>query len=191
MKKHSPFLLLGFVMVLLSLVLLIGSGLLNRFHQNQTTQLVRQIESLLPQARTGSPQDYSSSEMPVLQLEGQEFSALIRIPSFGVTLPMGSSWDSGDISRYPCRFWGSMYDGSLVIGGKDQKGQLDFFPRLDLGERIIVTDMTGVQFHYTVSRISRSKHADSETLITPDWDLTLFVRDATSLDYILVRCSYS
>lgn len=191
MKKRNPFLLLGFWMVLLSLVLLVGSGLLNRFHQKQTAEIIRQIESLLPQAGTGSPHDYSSAELPVLQLEGQEFSGLIRIPSFGVTLPMGSSWDSRDISRYPCRFWGSMYDGSLVIGGKDQPGQLDFFPRLDPGEKIIVTDMTGIQFHYTVTRIDRSKHADAENLITDDWDLTLFVRDSTSLDYILVRCSYS
>ena len=51
-------------------------------------------------------------------------------------------------------------------------------------------DMTGVQFRFAVSRIDRSKNPDTDVLIQDTWDLTLFARDAQSLEYILVRCNY-
>ena len=189
MKKHSIIQHLGLGLILLSLILLIGSKGLDLYLRKQTQQLARHLEALLPLAGTGTPDDYSSAELPVLQLDGEDFSGLIRIPSFGVTLPMGHSWSS--TGKYPCRFWGSLYDGTLVVGGKDKTGQLDFCDRMDIGEQILITDMTGVQFRYTVSRIDRSRHADADILLKDEWDLTLFVRDAISLDYILIRCNYS
>lgn len=190
MKNWNLFQKLGFVLIVLSLVVLIADKCLVNYYRNATAQLLQQIEYLVPNAETGNPADYSDAQLPVLQLDGQEFSARICFPDYGCTLPMAHHWDTRTVSKYPCRFWGSLYDGTLVVGGKDQTGQFDFFHRMDIGDIVIITDMTGVQFHFLVSRIDRSKAADSDILIQDSWDLTLFARDAQSLEYILIRCNY-
>ena len=190
MKNWNLFQKLGFVLIVLSLLILVADKCMASYHRNATAQLLQQMESLVPDAETGNPADYSDVQLPVLQLDGKEFSGRIRFPDYGCTLPMGHHWDTAALSKYPCRFWGSLYDGTLVVGGKDQSGQFDFFHRMDIGDKVIITDMTGVQFSFLVSRIDRSKTADSDILIQDSWDLTIFARDSQSLEYILLRCNY-
>ena len=182
---------LGLVLVLASCVLLIGSELMALHNRSAVEKLTAQLRARLPDVTEGDPGNYSDPEMPVLQLDGQDFSALIQVPAFGVSLPVGSSWDAGRISQYPCRFWGSVYDNSLIVGGSSREGQFDFCGRLDLGYKILVTDMTGARFSYEVIRIDRRSHADPETLGEADCDLILFARDSGTLDYIIVRCTFA
>lgn len=132
---------------------------------------------------------YSVMEMPVLEIEGQDFSGIVDIPAFGLMLPIYNTWDSRKVTSFPCRFYGTVYDGSLIVGGSDQEGQFDCFEKIQNGSTVIITDMTGAEFYYTVVRIDRAKSAEADILINEDADLTLFVRDAYSLDYIIVRCA--
>lgn len=190
MKNWNLFQKLGVFLILISLSILVGDKCLAAYHGKVTAQLLQQMESVLPQAEAGVPGEYSETNLPVLQLDGKDFSGRIHFPDYGCTLPMGNQWDDRALGTYPCRFWGSLYDGTLVVGGKDQTGQFDFFDRMDIGEKVIITDMTGVQFRFAVSRIDRSKNPDTDVLIQDSWDLTLFARDAQSLEYLLVRCNY-
>lgn len=181
----------GFLLILLSLCLLVGRELLGAYSRRQTEMITDQIEAILTEQIAGSPEDYTDPNMPVLQLDGRDFSGLIRIPAFGVHLPIGNDWDADPFSIYPRRFWGSVYDNSLILGGSDRKGQFDFCNRIDIGDKILITDLTGAQFSYEVARIERHSHADTQALLESSWDLTLFVRDSSSLDYIFVRCMFS
>lgn len=182
---------LGFLLMLLSLCLLLGRELLGVYSRRQAEMTAEQIEAILPERTDGSPEDYTNPDMPVFQLDGRDFSALIRIPAFGVLLPVCNDWETGPFLAYPRRFWGSVYDNSLVIGGSDRNGQFDFCKRLDIGDEITITDMVGAQFSYEVARIERHANADSQKLLEPSWDLTLFARDSSSLNYIFVRCLFS
>ena len=65
---------------------------------------------------------------------------------------------------------------------------MDVLSVLELGDEILVTDLTGAVYTYCVERIDRSKSAEAEKLYDPEHDLTLFVRDTYGLDYIIVRC---
>ena len=179
---------IGFLLVFLSLALFLGFELVTAQNLKKTEKLAEKLESIFIHPVEGHPENYSNAVMPLLQLDGTDFVALMQAPAFGVSLPVGSEWSTENIYRYPCRFWGSAYDGSLVIGGTDGTGQLAFCGRLDLGDVITITDMAGTQFTYEVVKIQRSSQADSEKLLEGDWDLTLFVRDSSTLDYILVRC---
>ena len=51
-----------------------------------------------------------------------------------------------------------------------------------------MTDMTGAQFNYSVASIRRADAAPTEMLLDGSGELTLFVRDSYSLQYIIVRC---
>jgi len=126
--------------------------------------------------------------MPALELHGADFIALLEIPAYGLKLPVCSMWDKEAVMSYPCRFYGSTYDGTLIVGGYDQAGQFDFFDRIQDGAAVTVTDMTGSTFSYAVALVERSDSAQAEILLDDTADLTLFVRDAQGLEYILLRC---
>jgi len=128
--------------------------------------------------------------MPVLVFNDVDYVALVEIPSINLTLPVADGWNSRKLYRSPARFYGSCYDHSLVIGGADNSHQFSFCDKIDTETVITVTDMTGTQFSYTVSRVDRSKSAESNWLICSDYDLTLFCRDTNSMEYIAVRCNF-
>ena len=178
---------LGVFLIFLSLALLIGSEVSAKINCGKVEALAERLEAMLPATRQGDPVDYSDPNMPVLHLEGRDYVALLQVPAYGVSLPVASDW-STNLTAGPCRFWGSAYDSSLILGGSHRAGQLDFCGRLDIGDKITITDMAGARFTYETVKIERSPNADAEKLLAGQWDLTLFVRDSASTNYILVRC---
>lgn len=187
-QKLNLFQILGFLLILSSLGLLLGSKLVQIQNNKTTAQIRDTLEAMLPEPMAGNPADYSEADMPVFQLEGEDFSGLVSFPAYSVSLPIGSNWDSEKLSVYPCRYWGSAYDCSMVIGGSDKEGQFGLCGRLDLGDKVVITDVIGVQFTYEVARIDRYKQADEKILLDEWWDLTLFVKDTGAGTYIVVRC---
>ena len=187
-KGRRILLVLGCLLILCSIGVLLISQFRAKKAQTDAAKITEEICKILPPRHPGVMEDFSSMEMPVLQIDGEDFSGLIEIPTFGVTLPIYHNWDSGKVTAYPCRFWGTIYDGSLVVGGADQQGQFDFLDQIELGCMIKVTDMTGAEFTYTVMRVDRSKTAEADVLMDAEADLTLFARDTYSLDYLMVRC---
>ncbi len=193
MKKHKfPLLLvLGISLILISVSLLFAFHIY-MYHGTQHSQrIVLQMNAILPERTVGVPGIYTDSRMPVLSINDVDYVAMLDIPAFGVTLPVADQWDSKNLYCAPGRFSGSAYDQTLVIGGADSPGQFSFCDQIDNGAVITVTDMTGAQFSYTVSRVDRAKHAEPQWLMSADYGLTLFCRDAYSMEYIAVRCRLS
>ena len=100
-------------------------------------------------------------------------------------------WTPNSLAYTPCRFWGSCYDGTLILGSGSVNGLFAFCGRLDLEDMVQITDMEGTVYTYRVERIHRSKTASYETLSDPTYDLTLFVPESFSGGYIIVRCRLS
>ena len=180
----------GILLILLSLGLLAGSLLRTQYAQKQNAAVTAQLRARMPDRAVGVAGDYSDREMPILQLDGTDFVCLLEVPGLGVVLPVGNRWESDALQDHPCRFWGSIYDGSCILGGSGRQGQFDFCARLDLGDTILLTDMGGVEFSCSVRKIERSKTADFERLWDADYPLTLFVRQEYSSEYIIVRCEW-
>lgn len=187
-RRHKIFQILGCLLILGGLGVMLFSQFLAQKAQTVATQTVEKICAILPPRSLGVAQMHSNQEMPVLQVAGKDFIGLIEIPAFGKILPIFSSWEASKVTSYPCRFWGSAYDGTLIIGGADQQGQFDFLDQVELGSVIKVVDMTGAEYVYSVTRVDRSKTAEAEALMDDDADLTLFARDAYSMEYVIVRC---
>lgn len=192
MKSRLNLLLkLGIFLILLSLSFLIFFRGFVFWNCKSAETLTSRIEAVLPPRTPGDPQDTSDSAMPVLQLDGKDFCGLISVPAFGVKLPVFDTWKPSAVIRYPCRFWGTIYDGSLILGGSSQLGQFDFCSRLDLDDRIIITDLLGTEYTCRVDRIDRSSSADFARLSSGGYPLTLFAPDGFSTSYIIVRCSWT
>ena len=157
--------------------------------EKTSRQTVEKLLTLLPERWEGTP--YADVDMPVLQMDGVDYVAILEIPSFGLTLPVANQWDGNGLFDAPARFYGSCYGETFVVGGVDREYQFAFCDKIENGTQIIVTDMTGAQFVYEVTRVERSDRADGQWLIREEYPLTLFCRDTYSMEYIAVRCARS
>ena len=187
-QRSNTFLLAGLLLVLVSFGLLAVTILRTNAAASTAAELAAELEKTMPPRSVGLMDSYTNMEMPAFSLDGQDFIGTVTIPAFQTVLPIASVWDAGTVSSFPCRFWGTVYDGSLVLGGADQKGQFDFLEQIQNGDSVLVTDMTGAQFSYRVSAIHRADSARADILLDGQSDLTIFARNARSLEYIIVRC---
>ena len=158
-------------------------------NRRQATALAETLKELIPTPYRGMPDGRSQTEMPVMELEGEDFSALLEIPAYGVLLPVCNGWESSNVQKYPHRFSGSMYDSSLVIGGSDNQGQLACLEVISIGDRLTVTDLRGEHYLYTVAWVEKTEDVSAEHLCDAEYDLTLFVRNTYGFEYTLVRCN--
>lgn len=188
-RKISLPLLLGVCLILGSLCVFAVFGIWQYTLEQTCRQAVLKLEEALHDVVPGVPG--MSGGMPVMQVEGVDYAALLEVPTFGIKLPVADEWDGQSLAGVPARFYGSAYDGTLVIGGSDTAYQFGFCDQIQHGSAVTVTDMTGSRFSYTVTRIDRAKHAESGWLADEDFDLTIFCRDTYTLEYIAVRCNYS
>lgn len=187
-KQKNVFLLLGILLIVCSVGLIVFHYGQAKSVQRKTAVITDKIEALLPDTSPGFPGDYTNAMMPVLQIEGNDYAGLLQIPAYGLTMPIADIWDESSVFFCPVRYFGSVYDNTMIVGGSDQPGQFDFFDRMQPGDTVRITDMLGAEFSYTVQRIDRSGSADYEKLSSGDYPLTLFVRSAYSKEYLLVRC---
>lgn len=175
-------------------LLLIGGGLLMlrwqwniRTYRAQAARYAQTLEALIPEPQAFLPEERFDNTMPVLALEGTDFIGLLEMPRYGSLLPVCGQWGSPD--RYPCRFSGSLYDRSLVIGATSQQGQYDFYREISVGDQIRFTDATGNRCAFTVSHLRYTDHADQAALSDREADLVLFIKNVYALEYIILFCS--
>lgn len=189
-KQWFPLLLvLGALLVLLSVSLIVADQIGMYAGSRHCQKIAAKMEEILPERTPGVPEMHPNSVMPVLAIDAVDYAAMLEIPAFGLTLPVADQWDSGKLSRCPARFSGSTYDSPLVIGGADHSKHFGFCDKIENGTLVTVTDMTGAQFAYTVTKVERAKHAQSQWLTHSNYDLTLFCHDVYAMEYIAVRCT--
>jgi len=179
MKKKNLPLILGILLILSSLCLLFGHQIWLRTAAQKSARVAGQLEALLPERTQGAPM---GADLPALSLEGTDYCALLE--AGGQLFPVAASWSRFSVT--PGRFSGGLTQAPLVIGGNAR--QFAFCSRLDLGDRVTLTDMTGAQYTFSVSRVDRAAKAAADWLQQPGWELVLFCRDSATLEYIAVRC---
>lgn len=181
----------GVALILGAVLLMVVSTAGQNSAMGKNREIVGEIYSLIPEVQNGVFDDRVNMQMPMLEIDGANFAGVIDIPVHGTLLPIYGAWDKNKVSSFPCRYSGSIYDGSLIIGGSDNEGQFDFMKWITGGDSVFVTDMTGSRYSYEVTEIVKTKDVSTENLASEEADLVLFARNTYSLDYTVVRCSRS
>ena len=145
------------------------------------------IRSRIPEPRSAAIEERRDNTMSVLSLDGVDFVGILEIPRYGAALPVCADW--GEITRHPCRLSGSIYDGTMQIGGTSQAAQFDFYRELSYGDTVYFTDMEGSRYGYTVTDIRYEQHADQTALGRKDAALKLFVKNVLGFEYIVIFCN--
>lgn len=189
-RKISILAIIGIALIVCSLCLVATLHICMVQGSRQSQKAAEQISALLPEKTPGIAAGHSDAQMPVMEIDGKDYVGLMEVPAFGICTAIADGWEGKRLVPAVGRFWGSAYDGTLVVGGPDVPGQFAFCDTVELGTQITVTDMTGTQFSYTVCRVDRAKSADAQWLTNSDFDLTLFCRSTYTMEYIAVRCNH-
>ncbi len=147
---------------------------------------VSTLQALIPQPQNAVPEERRDNTMSVLSVDGIDFVGLVELPRYESALPVCADW--GETSQYPCRFSGSIYDGTMQIGATTQKGQYDFYRELSVGDAVNYTDVEGNRYTFTITSLCHEKHADQTALQRKDADLTLFIKNIYSFEYLIAFC---
>ena len=174
----------GVLLIVAAIALIILQGIRQRDAVESSSQIVSKMYELMPEIKIGSSDDRVNMSMPVLEIDGEDFAGIIEIPLYNAELPISA--DGGSDQSY--RVVGSLYDGSLVIGGASHAGQFDFMKSITETDEVFITDVMGYRFAFEVSEIIVSDEISPEGLADDTADLVLFAKDAYSSKYTIVKC---
>ncbi len=180
----------GAILISVSVILLGAQVFLEGVNADRALSVFDALRGLIPTPYDASPDDRANTVMPAMEWEGENYCGLLEIPAYSARLPIGQVWDTSKVSKYPCRYSGSIYDGTLMIGGSDASGQLDLLGQIGAGDSVFVTDLTGARFALAVADAFRTKDISPSALLGLDADLILFARNSLSFDYTVVCCKF-
>ena len=155
--------------------------------QEKAERYLGVIQKAIPNPQGGVLEERRDNTMATMCIDGVDFVGVLEFPAYDSVLPVLANW--GESPSLPCRFSGSVYDGSLKIGGSGQKGQLDFYQEISVGDRFFFTDMEGNRYSYEVENINYEKHADQTAFAREEGDLVLFVKNFYSFEYLVIFCN--
>ena len=148
---------------------------------------VEALNNLIPEPQGAIPEERRDNSMPVISIDGADFIGIIEIPKYKSELPVGANW--GHITNYPCKFSGSVYDGTIQIGATSQKGQYDFYREISVADTVIFTDVEGNRYTYEITNLRYEKHAEQTVLNQEEAALTLFIKNVYDIEYLIVSCN--
>lgn len=135
-----------------------------------------------------SPQELARKEMPVAQIDGNDYIGFVGIPTLQQELPVMAEWSYPKLKIAPCRFTGSTYSDDLVIMAHNFARHFGSLRDLRVENVITFTDMDGETTVYQVVALDILGPDDVEEMTSGDYDLTLFTCTYGGKSRITVRC---
>jgi hypothetical protein len=154
--------------------------------EKQAQYYVNTLQAIIPKQQNAVPEERRDNTMSVLSVDEIDFVGIVELPRYESALPVCADW--GKTSQYPCRFSGSIYDGTMQIGATTQKGQYDFYRELSAGDTVHYTDVEGNRYTFRITSLCYEKHVDQAALQQKESALTLFVKNIYSFEYLIVFC---
>ena len=128
-------------------------------------------------------------QMPVAVIDGYEYIGKIYFPTLDLTLPVISNVGNKRLKKAPCRYSGSVYTDDMIIGGHNYITHFGRINRLRYGDEVVFTDIDKNEFRYTVIGTETINGSDADSLLSGDWDLSLFTCTMSGRSRITVRCA--
>ena len=144
-----------------------------------------EMEELEPDATLPPPE---FGEMPTMMIDGEAYIGYIEMPTIDVYLPVMSQWSYERLKVAPCRYWGSVYDGSLVLLGHNYQRHFSRIKQLEVGDPVQFVDVNGEIYRYVVERCETLSPTAVEDMIEGNCDLTLFTCTTGGNMRHAVRC---
>ena len=197
----------GTAWINLGLLLLAAALFLAAYNRNESYQAQRQSDVVLEEmsqaleqtvpaqtvpGQTEPPElpeamEEPQREMPVRAMHGRDHIGVLTIPALELELPVLSQWDYTNLRIAPCRYEGSVYNGSLILCAHNYSSHFGRLKSLREGDVVQFTDMDDNVYTYQVVGLETLSPTDVEGMESGDWDLTLFTCTVGGQSRVTVR----
>ncbi|MBP3708453.1 MAG: sortase [Clostridia bacterium] len=132
--------------------------------------------------------DEITTEMTILNIDGNDYIGYITIPKINIQLPVMSDWNYDKLKIAPCRYNGWTETDNFVIAAHNYQRHFGKLSQLKQGDSLTFTDMNGNVYMYEVGDIELLPPTATEEMIKSDWDLSLYTCVYSATKRVTVRC---
>jgi sortase A len=168
----------GIVLMAFGLAFIAAAGGLfayNTITDRKAGQTARDLLSAVEQVSEESTFEQEANGEPFAIIDGKKYIGVITIPSLGIDLPVQSDWSLEKLKDSPCRYYGSVIDGTAVICAHNYQSHFGKLKYAAAGEIVYFTDTAGLTYAYKIASVEQIDGYDIEKMKeNTGWDLTLF-----------------
>ena len=176
----------GAVLIVVAIIILVFWQCNIHFSVQRAEKYVQTILSSISMPQGAALEERKDNTMPILSVDTADFVGILEMPRYKSALPVCADW--GSVTKYPCRFDGSIYNRTMQIGATTQKGQYDFYREICVGDTVIFTDMEGNRYTYSITNLKYEKSAEKTVLEQEESALTLFIKNVYDFEYLIISC---
>ena len=190
--------MLGFLMVLAASALFLWNQREAELAEEAVTAVLPQIIQEIPEeperevlAELAAPEeilDPSAFEMTEVVINGYAYIGYLSLPALELELPILSDWTYKKLQISPCRYFGSVRGGDMVIMAHNYPKHFGNLSKLRLGDSVVFTDMDGVVTKYQVVGQDVLSPDAVEEMTSGEYDLTLFTCTYGGKSRVTVYC---
>ena len=191
--------ILGAALILAALSLFLWNRLEDRQASVSVEEILPQVEAAIEEAAAKETENSGtgmyelsgsdSGDMTEAEIDGHNYIGYISIPALGLELPVMSSWSYEQLRIAPCRYYGSITTGDLVIAAHNYSRHFKNIQRLTAGDEVFFTDMDGTVTIYTVAEVETLTPESVEEMTNSDYALILFTCTYGGQNRVTVRCN--
>lgn len=196
-KSGIVFILAGTVLILSALSLLLYTWYNDARVGQEAEHLLTDVQTIIEERETTVPGTVSDEttppepiapELPITEIEGYGYVGYIYVPKLELELPVMSEWDYARLKIAPCRQFGSSRTNNLVIAAHNYKKHFGYLYQLEVGDRVIFTDMDGIENHYQVTTMETLNPIEVEAVQNSGHDLVLYTCTYGGKRRVVVFC---
>jgi len=182
-NKGKLFVLVGMAFIFLAAGFLIFN-FISIYNANQYNEKIcKQIIHYIPEQSDVIFDEYSCSEMPVMEIDGNDYCFILEVPRYDVKLPvLNERQNKNNVSPYQY-----VNDNSLAICCSGGNGQFGFLNYIETDDTLTLTDMNGNRYSFIVENIQMTDKPDFESLVSDNACLTLLAKNTWNFNYMIVQ----
>lgn len=166
--------------------------LYNQHQDDQTARGMREIcqhlndmpVDMLPMNETDDDLDLDL----VRVYDGYAYLGVLTISDLDLTLPVNQQWNYPALEISPCRYAGSPRNNDFVVCAHNYSSHFGAIGSLEIGSNIQFTDVMGNVYQYEVKKIEILNPYDVTSMVSSEYDLTLFTCTYGGRSRVTVRC---
>ena len=154
--------------------------------------LLADVQSIIAEKPAAQPLPDAAekvpAKMPTVQVGGYDCIGILSVPAFELELPVLTDWSYKKLKKAPCHYYGSYYEKNFVIAAHNYKSHFGKLSKLQPGDTVIFTDVTGADHYYEVVLLETLPKNATQEMITSGFDLSLYTCTTGGGSRITVRC---
>ena len=198
-RKVVPFMVTGLLLLVAALLLAGYNAVSEKRAEEGARQALGQLEAIQTAAQEAKKEPETAGEipiyeenpdmeMPVAAIDGYDYIGTLEIPSLNLTLPVLSQWSYEGLRTAPCRYTGSVYNGTMTIAAHNYSSHFGNLTEISQGEEIRFTDADGNVFLFRAASMEQLEETAISEMTESPWDLTLFTCTYGGAARIALRC---